>query len=111
MPSAWVVEAVDVLKERGFCFATRDPCVPPDQLGLQGFEEGLYGGIIVAVSLSAHRDLKSLLARAFLIVMATGIGVVNTSRRRLAQVDRHAECADRKVLLHPVADRPADNAP
>ena len=62
-----------------------------------------------------------MLAQDFLVIMravlAASVGMMNASRRRPAQVDRHVECADRKVLLHAIADRPlrkarrADGAP
>ena len=115
MPTARVVEGVDILEERGLGFSPCRPCVPPDQFGFQRFEEGLNGRIIVTISFAAHRHLKALLAQAFLIVMtailAAPVGMVNASRCWLAQVDRHVEGADRKVLLHAIADRPADDAP
>jgi hypothetical protein len=38
MPSARVIEAVDVLKDAGFGLAAGFPCPAPDQLGLDGFE-------------------------------------------------------------------------
>jgi hypothetical protein len=45
MPSARVIEAVDVLKDGGFGLATGFPRPAPDQLGLDGFEERLDNGI------------------------------------------------------------------
>ena len=54
MSSANVVEAVYVLKE-GLCdLVTGGPCVPRDQFGLKGFEEGLDCGIVVTVTPAAH---------------------------------------------------------
>ncbi len=41
MPSARVTEAVDVLEDGGFGLAADFPCPPPDQLGLDHFEERL----------------------------------------------------------------------
>ena len=112
MSSAWIVEPIDILKECGFSFSPRRPCVPPDQFCFQRFEKSLYGCVIVAISLAAHRDLKALLAQALLIIMAAilaaAVGMVNTSWWRLTQIDRHIQCTNSKVFLHPVADRPAD---
>lgn len=71
MSSAWIVEPIDILKECGFSFSPRRPCVPPDQFGFQRFEKRLYGCVIVAISLAAHRDLKALLTQNFLIVVTT----------------------------------------
>ena len=115
MSSAWIVEAIDVLKECGFGFSPRCPGVSPDQLGLQGFEEGLHCRVVKAISFPAHRHLKSLLAQAFLIVVTTvltaPVGVVKASRCWLTQIDRHIQRADREVFLHPVADSPTDHTP
>ena len=84
--------------------------MPPDQLGFQGFEERFHGRIIIAVSFSAHRHSKALIPQAFLIVvtaiLTASVCVVNASRCRLTQIDRHVERADRKVLLHTIANGP-----
>lgn len=54
MPTARVIEAVDVLEDGGFCLASGLPRAAPDQFGLDRLEEGLNGGVIIAVALSAH---------------------------------------------------------
>jgi predicted metallo-beta-lactamase superfamily hydrolase len=54
MAATGVVEAIDVLKDGGFCLTPRRPALPPDEFRLQGFEEGLDGRIVVAISLAAH---------------------------------------------------------
>jgi hypothetical protein len=41
MPAARVIEAVDVLKDGGFCLAAGFPGPAPDQFGLDGFGERL----------------------------------------------------------------------
>jgi hypothetical protein len=51
MPSARVIKAVDVLKDRGFGLAAGFPCPAPDQFGLDGFEERLDNGIIMEIAL------------------------------------------------------------
>ena len=62
MSSADVVEPVNVLKEGlGYLIAGR-PSVTPDQLGFQGFKEGLDGGIVVTVALTAHRHFEAKFA-------------------------------------------------
>jgi hypothetical protein len=45
MATTGVVEAIDVLEDGGFCLTPRRPALPPDEFGLQGFEEGLDGRI------------------------------------------------------------------
>ena len=47
MPAANVVEAIDVLEERLGDLVSGRPCVPPDQLSLQSFEEGSDGGVVL----------------------------------------------------------------
>jgi len=47
MPTTRVIEAVDVLEDGGFGLATRFPGPAPDQFGLDGFEEGLNGGVVM----------------------------------------------------------------
>jgi hypothetical protein len=86
MPTAGVIEAVDVLEDGGFGLTTGLPCGPPDQFGLDRIEEGLNGGVIVAVTLAAHRHLEPMLAQDLLIVMRTivaaAIAVEDTAPRR-----------------------------
>ena len=45
MPSARVIEAVDVLKDDGFCLTAGFPRAAPEQLGLDGLEERLDNGV------------------------------------------------------------------
>jgi len=54
MPTARVIEAVDVLEDGGFGLASCLPCAAPDQFGLDRLEEGLDSSVIVAVTLAAH---------------------------------------------------------
>jgi len=48
------IEAVDVLKDGGFGLAAGFPCPAPDQFGLDGFEERLDNGIVIAIALATH---------------------------------------------------------
>ena len=115
MPTAWVVETIDILKERPLGFSACCPSMPPNQFCLQGFEEGFNCRVIIAVSFSAHRHLKALLAQYFSIgvtaILDAPVGMVNAARRWLAQVDRHLKGADREILFHAIADGPADHPP
>ena len=54
MPAARVIEAVDVLKDGGFCLATGFPRPAPDQLRLNRLEERLDSGVVIAIALAAH---------------------------------------------------------
>ncbi len=54
MPAARVIEAVDVLKDRGFSLAAGFPCPAPDQFCLDGFEERLDNGVAMTIALATH---------------------------------------------------------
>ena len=54
MFAAGVVEAVDVVKESVADLVARYPSVSPNHFSFEGFEEGLDGGIVIAVSPSTH---------------------------------------------------------
>ena len=69
MAAAGVGESVDVLKNGGFCLTSRWPALPPDEFGLQGFEEGLDSGVVVAIALAAHRWTQAIGLQLPLIVM------------------------------------------
>lgn len=64
-----VIEAIDIFEDGDFSGSACLPRVPPNQFGFNGFEEAFYRGVIIAISLAAHRNLEALLARQFLIVM------------------------------------------
>ena len=59
MLAAGVVEAIDVMKEDIGNILACCPSVTPDQFGFKGFEEGLNGCIVVAVSSAAHRHFEA----------------------------------------------------
>jgi hypothetical protein len=84
-----VVEAIDVLKEGVADFGSGCPTVSPDQFGLEGFEEGFDGCIVVTVSFAAHRYLEAHFLQPFLIVVGTvltaSVGVVKAALRWVAK--------------------------
>jgi hypothetical protein len=57
--------------------------MPPDQLGLDVFEEGLYGGVIIAISFTTHRRFQVMSAQDLLVivraVLAATIGVMDAA--------------------------------
>ena len=59
--------------------------MPPDQLGLDGFEERLDGGVIVAITFTTHRRFGVMLAKDLLVivraVLAATIGVMDAAAR------------------------------
>ena len=87
--------------------------MPPDQLGLDGFEERLDGGVIIAISFTTHRRFKVMLAQDLLVIMgivlAAAIRMMDASFGRCPEGDCHFQCSDRKVTLHPIADGPTND--
>ena len=71
MAAALIVEPIDILEDRALGLTARVPTITPDQLGLDGFEERLDHGIVVTISLTAHRDLEAVLFQALLIRVGT----------------------------------------
>ena len=66
----------------------------------------------VCAGFSGSEPLKAPLVRAqwrTRTVLAATIRVVDAALRRPAQGDGHVQGADRQILLHPVADGPADH--
>ena len=114
MPPSGIVEPVDVFKGQ-FDLPSGFPSPTPDQLGLEGLEEGFDGGIVETIALAAHRNLEPVLSQQLLIAMGTvlrpAVRVMNAARWRLGQVDGHLQRPDGEVAFHAVADGPTDHAP
>lgn len=70
-------------------------------------------GIIITISFAAHRWPQAIGLQLLLIIiraiLAAAIGMKKAAWWRIAEAHRHVECPNRQVLLHPVADRPADD--
>ena len=56
------MEAVDVLDDGGFGLAMGFPDPARDQLGLDGLEEGLDSGVVIAIALASHRRQEAVFA-------------------------------------------------
>jgi hypothetical protein len=54
MPSAQVIEAVDILKDAGCGLATGFPDPAPNHFGLYRFKERLDNGIVMTIFLAIH---------------------------------------------------------
>ncbi len=82
MAAACVVEPVDVLEDGSLRVPTCCPFLPPDQLRFQAFEESLNGGVIVTITLAAHRWTQAIGLQLFLIIvgaiLAAAIGMEKT---------------------------------
>lgn len=115
MPPSGIVESVDVFKQGQFDLPSGFPSPTPDQLGLEGLEEGFDGGIVETIALAVHGNLEGLPAQELLVVVAAilraATGVMNAARWRLGQVDGHLQRPDGEVAFHAVADGPTDHAP
>ena len=59
MFAAGVVEAVDVVKESVADLVARYPSVSPNHFSFEGFEEGLDGGIVIAVASTTHGHFEA----------------------------------------------------
>ena len=128
MASSRIVEAVDVFEDRHFSLSARFPCVPPNQFGFDGFEEGLDGGVIVTITLAAHPlpgsgllanhetgDLEAMLAQDLLVIVRTiltaTVGMMDAALGRRSECYGHVQSPDRQVTLHPIADGPTNDWP
>ena len=114
MPPSWIIELIDILEYGPLGLASGFPTITPDQPGLDGFEERFHHGIIVTISLTAHRGLEAVLFQALLIrvgtILRAAIRMVKAAFGRLAQCHSHVQRPDREILFHAVADSPADDA-
>ena len=84
------------------------PCVPPDQLGLDGFEERFNDSIVITIALAAHPLPGSALQSN---VSRGAIRVVDAVFRRRTERHSHVQRSDRKVAIHTIAYCPTDDAP
>ena len=69
MPPPWVIEPVDILEYRALRLASGFPARAPDQLRLDGFEERLNHGVVIAIAFAAHGNLEAVLCQMFLIIV------------------------------------------
>ena len=63
------MEAVDVLEDGCLSLSAGFPGAPPNQLGLDGLEEGFDGGVVIAVDFAAHRRFQAMIGQDLLIVV------------------------------------------
>lgn len=115
MSAPGVVEAIYVAEDGSFRLTPCWPTLPPDQFRLQGFEERLDGGVVIAITFAAHRRAQAISLQFLLIIVGTilaaAIRMEKASFWWLAQAHRHIQRLDRQILLHPVADGPAHDTP
>jgi hypothetical protein len=65
--STRIVETIDVFEDRYLSQPPGYPLPPPDQFGIDVFEERLDGRIVMTIIFAAHRDFEAMLAQDFLL--------------------------------------------
>ena len=128
MPPDGVTKPVDVSGDGVFGLLAGLPGDGPDQLRLDGFEEGLDHCGVVAVPAPAHRDQDATFAKQGLIAdravlrsrcpatvclqtVRGAIGMVNQIGRGVASQQSAAQGFHRKIALQTVTRGPANDAP
>ena len=115
MFAAGVVEAVDVFEEGDFNVAADLPIAAPDQFRLKRLEEAFHCGIVITISLPAHRWLESVVAQKLLIIMCAvlrpTIGVMNAAWWWSADRNRHVQRPECQILFYAVTDSPSHHTP
>ena len=111
MPTGRVIEAVDVLEDDGFGFATGCPRPAPVQFGLDGLEERLDNGVIIVLALAALRRPQAVVAENFLVVvrtiLAATVAMNDAAPRRGPEREGHSQRTDRQIAFHAIPDGPA----
>jgi hypothetical protein len=104
---------VDVLKEGTADLLSGVPSVSPYQFGLEGFEEGFDGSIIVAVSFAARWYFETQFMQPLLIVVGTvltaSIRMMNAALWRVAKGYGIVQSLQGQITFQPIADGPADH--
>ena len=93
MPASWIIEPVDIFKQGQFDLSSRLPGGAPDELSLEGFEEGLYNRIIITISFPTHGYQEAMFPEPFLIIvraiLTATIRVMNAAFGWLAKCHGH----------------------
>jgi hypothetical protein len=109
------MEVIDILEDGSFRLTPRSPALSPDEFRFQGFGECFDGGIVVTITLAAHRWTYGIGLQFLLIIVGTiltvAIRMKKAPLRWRAQAYRHLQHPDRQTLLHPVVDGPAHGTP
>lgn len=58
VPPLGIIEALNVVKERGACVGWGAKRVAREEFALQGGKEGFGDGVIITITDAAHRDLR-----------------------------------------------------
>src|SRR6266536_3090562 len=113
VPAQRVVPGLNPVEDRRLRFLTRLERAAAEQLLLERGVEALADGVVVAVTLRAHRlrdpGLAQLLPEDQRDILRPLIRVMDQLVGRLASADRHLERVDDELGLHVGAHRPADD--
>ena len=91
MAAKRIVEAVDVLED---CHLRLPACflgLAPDQFCLDGLEEGLDGGIVIASALATHRYPEAVFTQDLLVVVRAILSGFNRSSQHPVSGGVHDE--------------------
>lgn len=115
MSPGGIKEPVDVSGDGVFGSMAGLPCDRPDQLRLDGLEEGLDHQVVVAVPLAVQGVQDAVFSERNLIVdravLRSTIGMMDQPRRRIAVHNGATQSLDCEVALQSVTRRPADDPP
>ena len=110
-----VVEAFDIACQAGIELSIAHEAALVRKLSLQGMEEALHVGIVLAVARSIHAGHDTLRAQERLVavcgVLNAAVGVEHQSWLGFAQIDRSLDRTQGDSGGSIARDGPADNAP
>ncbi len=106
-----VVEALDVIEERGAGLGVGGALAVVDGLVLQAAPKRLDEGVVVAVALAAHRGNEAVVGEDLAVrgagKLGAAVGVHDQARRRPPPGDRHGQSRDRHGGVEDRAHGPA----
>ena len=114
MLSDGIIEAVDVLRDSLNRFIACLEYGSPDQFRLDRLEAGFDHGVVIAISLAAHRwkDVLRLEKLAVIVtgILASAVRMLNETWFGLPDCNGFLQSTDGEIPLHPVACIPSDDA-
>ena len=113
MPSAWVVEGVDIVSDLSLGLDPGFVNGAPDQLGFDGSEHDFDRGIVVAVAFARHGYDEAMRLQEFLIIvraiLAAAVGVMDHIFWRATDCNGAFQGLQYETLLEAIADCPAND--
>lgn len=113
MPSAWVIEGVDIVSDLSLGLNPGFVNGAPDHLGFDGSEHGFDHGIVVAVAFARHGYDEAMRLQEFLIIaraiLAAAVAVMDHIFWRAADCNGAFQGRHCEILLEAIADCPAND--